>query len=197
MGAIDELVLAWPRGESAATLDPLAQPLIELLGNGGVQVHSFEVDPGRVHEQFLQAGRATKTTGGRVLGGFSAGARAAVQLAAGPEPALSARALICLGYPFHARDDPRELSGLEALTRLCVPTLIVQGTRDAHGTRPRVRSYGRLPDCVRMHWLEDGNHRWRPRPGAPTTRSELLAHAAHACLNFLAALPGIQGRPGV
>jgi len=48
------------------------------------------------------------------------------------------------------------------LADLKTPTLIVQGTRDAFGTREEV-STCRLSPAIEMLWLEDGDHDLKPR----------------------------------
>ncbi|MFT4570435.1 MAG: putative alpha/beta-hydrolase family hydrolase [Hyphomicrobiaceae bacterium] len=114
-----------------------------------------------------------------VIGGFSLGARIAARSA----PSVNADALVCFGYPFHKRDDPEDRHGLRALTALTLPTLIVQGTRDVHGNRQQVRSYGQLPACVEMHWLADANHELRLRSAAGDAGQ--LRFAASAALAFI------------
>jgi predicted alpha/beta-hydrolase family hydrolase len=121
-----------------------------------------------------------------VLGGFSRGAR----IAAAAVPAFQARALLCFGYPFHVHGRPQEQPGLRTLRAVRVPTLIIQGTRDAHGSESEVRGYGALPTGVRMHWLQDGNHRFVPPARSTWTRKELLRSAADASLRFLRAAAG-------
>ena len=94
-------------------------------------------------------------------------------------------ALLCLGFPFHKRGAPQERHGLRSLADLQLPTLIVQGSRDAHGSWEELRSYAGLPTCIKVHWLEDGNHRWQPREKSERSDEELLQSATAATIEFL------------
>lgn len=71
----------------------------------------------------------------------------------------------CMGFPFHApKKDPKDR--LDHLKDLTQPLLIVQGTRDALGTKEEVEGYikeGRLNSSIKLNWLEDGNHDLKPR----------------------------------
>lgn len=179
------LLLAFPRAR--AGIDPLFAALLPHLRSAGLAVEHFALDPtapdASLEATFLAA--VTTQTGAVVLGGFSLGARVAAQLAATVNPV----ALLCLGYPFHARRDPLLTPGLDALRRLRTPTLIIQGTRDPHGDRPQVRSYRPLPSWVRVHWLEDGNHRLVPRVRSGHTLESHLRSAAAATAAFLTPPP--------
>lgn len=115
-----------------------------------------------------------------ILAGFSLGARIAA-LACAQVPALG---LIALSFPFHKRGLPTERHGLTALSHVSCRTLILQGTRDAHGNRQAVRGMGPLPESVELLWLEDGNHQWRRRTGRSPNASDHLDTAATAILRF-------------
>ncbi len=121
-----------------------------------------------------------------ILGGFSLGARIAVRVA----PTVRPRGLLCLGYPFHVRGEPKNRPGLEALQTVSTPTLIVQGSRDAHGSRQEVRSCGPLPSCVDVLWLEDGNHRFRPRERSGLCEEGHVRDAAETSIAFISRLGG-------
>lgn len=66
-----------------------------------------------------------------VAGGRSAGARVACRTSA----AVGADAVLCLAFPLHPPGRP-ERSRLEELTAVQVPTLEIQGDRDAFGMPP-------------------------------------------------------------
>jgi hypothetical protein len=66
-----------------------------------------------------------------VAGGRSAGARVACRTAA----ATGAVGVLCLAFPVHPPGRP-EKSRLDELDAVTVPTLVVQGTRDAFGMPP-------------------------------------------------------------
>jgi uncharacterized protein len=124
----------------------------------------------------------THPQGGNLwLGGKSMGGRAASLLAARGQAA----GLLLCGYPFHppARPDRLRLSHWPDLT---CPTLVVQGTRDPFGTREEVEAYA-LPQCVKLHWLEDGDHDWKPRRKSGRTQADLIEEGAAAMAAFIAA----------
>ena len=184
------LLLAFPR--SAAGHDPLFSALRPVWRTAGLQVEHLAVDGDTadavLERRYLETVR-DQDPHSLIIGGFSLGARIAVQVAARVQPL----GMLCFGYPFHVRGDARNSPGLEVLRLLHTPTLIVQGTRDPHGDRGQVRGYGPLPGCVRVHWLDDGNHRLRPRERSPHTEAEHLRNAAAAGLDFLHTLPTIAG----
>lgn len=70
--------------------------------------------------------------------------------------------------PLPAR--PARAVAHRTLRTLQTPTLIVQSTRDPFGTRNEVGSYD-LPPGVAVHWLEDGNHDFRPPEGIGADRA--------------------------
>ncbi|HVG23470.1 MAG TPA: alpha/beta family hydrolase [Thermoanaerobaculia bacterium] len=91
--------------------------------------------------------------GARVLvGGKSMGGRMASMVA----DELRVRALICFGYPFHPPAKPQQLRTTH-LEVLQTPALILQGTRDAFGTREEVATYALSPS-IEVHWLEGSDH---------------------------------------
>jgi predicted alpha/beta-hydrolase family hydrolase len=100
-----------------------------------------------------------------VIGGKSMGGRFASMVA----DEAGARALVCLGYPFHPPGRPEKLR-VEHLEHLQTPALFIQGTRDPFGTRDEVASYPLSP-AIRVHWIADGDHSLAPRK--PTERSEV------------------------
>jgi predicted alpha/beta-hydrolase family hydrolase len=69
--------------------------------------------------------------------------------------------LICLGYPFHPPDKPERLRTVH-LQEIKTPTLICQGSRDPFGSREEVLGHTLSP-AIRIHWLEDGDHGFKPR----------------------------------
>ena len=119
-----------------------------------------------------------------VIGGKSLGGRMASQVA----DETGVRGLVCLGYPFHppghAPGKPAAPERLAHLARLTTPTLICQGERDALGSRDEVESY-KLSPAVRVHWLADGDHGFKPRKASGLSefgnwRSAIAAVAAFA-----------------
>ena len=116
------------------------------------------------------------------IGGKSMGGRIASMIA----DEAGARALVCLGYPFHPVGKPDVLR-VAHLERLATPTLIVQGTRDPFGNRDEVAGYG-LSNAIRIHWLEDGDHDFKPRKASGHTREQHWHDAVDAVADFLKAL---------
>ena len=125
-----------------------------------------------------------KLGGGRrlVIGGKSMGGRIASMVA----DEVGARGLVCLGYPFHPPGRPEKLRTAH-LETLATPALIVQGTRDAFGTPEDVAGY-RLSPAIRVVWLEDGDHSWKPRASSGRTEAQNMAEGLAAMRTFLAAL---------
>lgn len=122
--------------------------------------------------------------GGRkvVIGGKSMGGRIASMVA----DEVGARGLVCLGYPFHPPGRPDKLR-TKHLETLATPALIVQGTRDAFGTRQDVAGYA-LSGAIRVVWLEDGDHSWKPRAASGRTEIQNMADGITAIREFLEAL---------
>ena len=99
---------------------------------------------------------------------------------------VQAAGLVCLGYPFHPTGKPEKLR-TEHLKSIATPTLIVQGERDAFGNRAEVRRY-RLAKTVRMHWLDDGDHSFKPRKKSGVSLEDNLTEAIDAVARFIAEL---------
>jgi len=123
--------------------------------------------------------------GGRsvVVGGKSMGGRIASMIA----DEVGARGLVCLGYPFHPPGDSSRLRTAH-LENLATPALILQGTRDAFGNRQDVASY-RLSGSIRIHWLEGGDHSFKPPARSGGTEKENVDEAIAAAAEFVAGLP--------
>ena len=113
------------------------------------------------------------------IGGKSMGGRMASLLA----DELEVAGLVCLGYPFHPQGKPERLRTAH-LADLACSTLIVQGTRDALGSREEVAHYD-LSDAIQLCWLEDGDHDLKPRVKSGFTHEEHLIGAAAAIARFV------------
>ena len=119
---------------------------------------------------------------GRVfLGGKSMGGRVASQLAA----ELGASGFVCFGYPFHPPGKP-ERTRIEHLQQISCPGLIVQGTRDPFGKPDEVATYP-LDPALQLHWLESGEHDFRPLKSSGLTQQALIEEAAAVAAGFRAA----------
>jgi predicted alpha/beta-hydrolase family hydrolase len=122
-----------------------------------------------------------------VIGGKSLGGRMASLVA----DEASVRGLVCLGYPFHPPGQPEKLRTAH-LRDLRTPTLIVQGTRDALGSREEVERYDLSP-AIRLVWLEDGDHSFKPRVSSGHKEKDHLAAAVRAVGEFVLAQGGGGG----
>jgi predicted alpha/beta-hydrolase family hydrolase len=121
--------------------------------------------------------------GGRlVIGGKSMGGRMASLVA----DEAGVRGLVCLGYPFHPPDKPERLRTAH-LKDLRTPTLIVQGTRDSLGTREEVAAYELAPS-IRIEWMEDGDHSFKPRVSSGRTERGNLEAAVAVVVGFVEGL---------
>lgn len=197
--ATEVLILA--HGAGAGMRHPFMQTIAEHLGARGLRVVRFEFDymrrateagarPGRPDvERVLRATwlevieevRERLGVSNVVIGGKSMGGRIASMVADEAEGAVSA--LVCLGYPFHPPGRPERLRTAH-LEHLRTPALIVQGTRDSFGPRDEVERYALAPS-IRLHWLEDGDHSFKPRRASGHTEASHLEAAADAIVAFL------------
>ncbi|WP_229803823.1 alpha/beta family hydrolase [Litchfieldella qijiaojingensis] len=114
------------------------------------------------------------------LGGKSMGGRAASLLAARD----SAAGLVLCGYPFHPPGKP-EKTRLAHWPLLACPVLVMQGARDPFGGRDEVAGYD-LTSRTRVHFLEDGEHDWKPRKVSGRTQTSLIEEAAKVIGEYMA-----------
>lgn len=117
-----------------------------------------------------------------VIGGKSMGGRVASLVA----DECGVAGLVCLGFPFHAPGRPPG-ARIEHLRELTTATLLCQGERDAFGARREVSGY-RLARTIRVTWLPDGDHGFRPRRRSGFTESENLGAALDAVAEFVRAV---------
>lgn len=106
------------------------------------------------------------------LAGKSMGGRMASLLA----DELGATGLVCLGYPFHPAGKPERLR-TEHLATLATPTLIVQGERDALGTRAEVAGYALAP-TLEVQWIATADHDLKPLKSSGLSRTQALVDTA-------------------
>lgn len=197
-GPEDGPLLALAHGAGAPMDSTFMNAFARGLGEKGVRVARFEFPymrsrretgkskpPDRepvLREAWLQV--IAELGGGEklVIGGKSMGGRMASLVA----DEAGVRGLVCLGYPFHPVGKPGRLR-TSHLAALRTPTLIVQGTRDAFGTPEEVSGYGLSP-AIRIVWLEDGDHSWKPRASSGRTERQNLAEGVEAVAEFVRAL---------
>lgn len=129
--------------------------------------------------------------GGKSMGGRMASLLASVMPASGSGVA----GLCCFGYPFYPPgkagllSEKQQQSRTGHLATLKIPTLIVQGSRDPLGSREQVTTTG-WSALVRVHWLEDGDHDFKPRKSSGFNQAGLIAEAADATGDFVNSLAG-------
>ncbi len=117
-----------------------------------------------------------------VVGGKSMGGRMASMIA----DAEGVRGLVCLGYPFHAPGRPDRLRAAH-LADLRTPTLICQGSRDPLGNAGTVAGLTLSP-ALRLLWLADGDHGFKPRKASGLSEADHLASVAQAVADFVRAV---------
>lgn len=194
-GPADAPLLVLAHGAGAGMDSPFLERLAALLGERGVRVARFEFpymrraraearrrppDPQRVLTGTWEAVVQELGPPERlVIGGKSMGGRMASLVA----DRLGVRGLVCLGYPFHPPGRP-EKPRTSHLAGILTPALIVQGTRDSLGGRPEVEGY-RLAASIRVAFLEDGDHSFKPRKSSGRTAEQNLQEAADRVAAFV------------
>ena len=139
-------------------------------------------DPPRILIQsFRDAIEEVGGGSGLVIGGKSMGGRIASMVA--DDAAVCG--VVCLGYPFHPPGNP-EKTRTKHLETIRTPTLILQGTRDSFGSPEEVRGY-KLSLAVRIEWLEDGDHSFKPRARSGRTEADNVGAAIAFVTEFIAA----------
>jgi predicted alpha/beta-hydrolase family hydrolase len=118
-----------------------------------------------------------------VIGGKSLGGRIASMVA----DEMAVRGLACLGYPFHPPGKPERLR-VKHLEAMRTPTLILQGARDPFGRREEIENY-KLSKSIRVVWMEDGDHSFKPRVSSGRTEAQNLGEAIVHVVDFVKALP--------
>jgi predicted alpha/beta-hydrolase family hydrolase len=113
-----------------------------------------------------------------IIGGKSLGGRMASMVA----DEMGVRGLVCLGYPFHppGQSDRPRIKHLESMR---APTLILQGTRDTFGRPEEVEQYN-LSRSIRIVWIEDGDHSFKPRAKSGRSEQRNLEEAITAIAKF-------------
>ncbi|WP_295033722.1 alpha/beta fold hydrolase [Shewanella sp.] len=116
-----------------------------------------------------------------ILMGKSMGGRMAAMLAAD----TAVDGVICLGYPFIPLKggEPR-LAPIEACQ---VPLCVIQGERDKFGGKGQVELWS-VMEKVRLHWLTDGDHSFKPRKSSGTSIEANLNAAIAYSIDFIRGL---------
>ncbi|NVJ98859.1 MAG: alpha/beta fold hydrolase [Alphaproteobacteria bacterium] len=116
-------------------------------------------------EAFRQTIEEIRPDGPLLIGGKSMGGRIASMVAA--EDNSICNGLVCLGYPFHPPGKPEKLR-TDHFPKINLPTLILQGERDAFGGKALLDTL-QLPESFSLHWAPDGNHDLTPRKASGQT----------------------------
>lgn len=181
---------------------PMDSPFLETIAGGvakaGVRVARFEFPYMRRRREIgkggapdsglalMQSWRDTiaKLGGGErlVIGGKSLGGRIASMIA----DECGVRGLVCLGYPFHPPGKPAQ-TRTRHLEEMRTSALILQGTRDPFGQPEDVQNY-KLSKSIRIEWLEEGDHSFKPRARSGRTEADNLDAAIEHIASFIARL---------
>ena len=120
-----------------------------------------------------------------VAGGKSMGGRMASQVAAAGAPV---DALLLLGYPLHPAGRPDERR-IAHFPRVTVPSLFVQGTRDALcGIDLLQEALGGLGGPWRLHVVADGDHSFRVTRRSGRSEAEVWEEIGGAVLEWVRGL---------
>jgi len=193
-----KITLVLAHGAGVAMDSPFMTAIAQGVAVNGVKVVRFEFPymerrrangKGGAPDQeriLLQAWRDTIAelggSTGLVIGGKSLGGRIASIVADEAE----VRGLVCLGYPFHPPGKPTG-NRTKHLEFLRTPALILQGTRDPFGSPGDVKRY-RLSPKIRVEWIEDGDHSFRPRASSGRNEADNLSLAITLVKDFIALL---------
>lgn len=124
-----------------------------------------------------------------VVGGRSMGGRYCSLVAGDPEDPVPVLGLLLLGYPLHAAGKP-EKERSDHFPRLRVPVLFVSGTRDSLAATPALtRAARKVEGPTRFHWIETGDHGFRPLKSSGLTLDGVLAEVAAVATDWVLSLP--------
>jgi predicted alpha/beta-hydrolase family hydrolase len=140
-------------------------------------------------EAVATVARRTKLPPARlVLGGRSMGGRVASLVVADADDPLPAFGLALLGYPLHPPG--RDVGSRAAhFARLTMPVLFASGTRDSFGTPAELRAASRrVRGPVAFHWVDTGDHGFKPLRSSGLTVDDALAGVAAAVAEFVSGL---------
>ena len=90
------------------------------------------------------------------------------------------------GIPF-IRPEGRTTLRVSHLKALKTPTLILQGERDTLGSREEIGTYT-LSDAIRVVFLADGDHSFKPRKSSGRTYGQNIAQAVSEMMAFCSRL---------
>lgn len=145
-------------------------------------------DPMPVLRQAIEAvvarTRDVLAPGALLIGGRSMGGRAASMLSA---DGFAADGLLLLAYPLHPAGKPEQLRDAH-LPRITVPTLCLNGTRDALCRRDLMEAVlERVKPAFQMHWIEGADHSFHVPKSSGRTDAEMMGEIGSAVAEWLAA----------
>lgn len=120
-------------------------------------------------------------------GGKSFGGRM-TSTAQADAPLTGVRGLVFLGFPLHAPNRPSVLRA-EHLTRIRIPMLFLQGTRDDLADLTLIREVtGKIPEVATVHVVEGGNHSFAVPKKTGRTNDQVIDELVRTTANWLAGL---------
>ena len=142
-----------------------------------------------VREAVTEISRRTKLPTDRlVLGGRSMGGRICSLVAGADSEPVPVLGLALLGYPLHPPGRPEKLR-VDHFKRLTMPVLFASGTRDAFGTPAELKRHARkIKGPVTFHWVETGDHGFKPLKSSGLTVDGALDGVAASVVEFVSTL---------
>jgi hypothetical protein len=123
-----------------------------------------------------------------IAGGRSFGGRMTSQAQA-QQPLAAVRGLAFLGFPLHPAGRPADQRA-EHLSRVAIPLLFLQGTRDTLAERPLLEALlARLGPRASVCWLDDADHAFHVRVRSGRTDAQVMTTALGALCAWLERLP--------
>jgi predicted alpha/beta-hydrolase family hydrolase len=195
-------VFVCAHGAGGNMLDRGMQQTAEVLRARGMDVVRFNFlykekrtgrpDPMPVLEKTVTAvvERVREELGPRrlIVGGRSMGGRAASMLAS---RGFDADGLLLLAYPLHPAGKPDQLRDAH-LPAITMPTLCVNGTRDALCTRELMEKVlSRVRDRFRMHWVEGADHSFHVLKSSGRTDAQVMEEIGDVTERWLSELPRV------
>ena len=190
-------ILVLAHGAGAPMDSPFMRIVAEGVAASGIRVARFEFpymhrrreggrggapDPPRILMQTWLDAIEELGGGDRVvIGGKSLGGRVASMVA----DEARVRGLVCLGYPFHPPGNA-EKTRTKHLEEMKTRALILQGERDPFGLPGEVARY-KLSRKIRIEWIPDGDHSFKPRKSSGHSELENLRRAVGLVTAFVKA----------
>ncbi len=183
-------------GAGAGIDTPDLDALARHLPRNGITVVRFEqpwkvagrkvaTAPATLDDGLTAAANKLRTRTPLVVGGRSAGARSAARCAR----LLGATGCLALAFPLHPPGRP-DKSRLPELRAARIPTLVVQGERDAMG-RPE-----EFPDDVDLCVVPGADHSFKVSARGPVTGAEAMAIVVETTLEWILREVAGSGGPG-